>query len=78
VATSKTDAIYTSFYTPSAKLNEAISVDFCGGCLIDNTTMIINDYCILDNDLEYDCSGYGHHGTIIGTLTNGTGESPKY
>jgi hypothetical protein len=43
-----------------------------GITLIDKS---VND--MLDNTKEFDCSGYGHNGDIIGILTNST-DTPKY
>ena len=80
VTEAKTDQIFTSFYSPSAANGVPISIDFCCPHLVEGTTEIIDDgdyQEVLNRNIEYDCSGYGHNGDIIETLTN-TINSPRY
>lgn len=69
VTETKTDSIFTSFYTPTAAAGVPISIDFCGPHLISGTSSIIETFGLeTPAAQEYDTSGYGQHGTIVGTI----------
>lgn len=76
--TAQTDAIYTSFRSPSAAAGVPISIDFCCQSLQTTYDIVeelgVNEYYSLT---EPDVSGYGSHGSFSSRITNDPG-APKY
>lgn len=68
VTSNKTDDIFTSFYTPTAAADTPITIDWAAPHLLAGTTEIPSYDFFMENEV-IDSSGYGHNGTINGTLT---------
>lgn len=70
VTENKTDSIYTSFKTPSAKAGVPITIDFCCPHLVEGSDSILPEYDYVGTDPGIiDSSGYSNHGTKNGTLS---------
>lgn len=74
------DCIYTSFRTKSAKEGVSIEIDFCAPHLLAGPTNWVECPYTISNSggVEYDCSGYGNHATISGTVGCALRDSPRY
>lgn len=72
----RSDAIFTSFYSPSAEADVPIVIDWGPSFLIEGTTEIppIDDF---GNSIVADCSGFGNNGEIYGNLIPSE-NSPRY
>lgn len=78
VTSAKTDAIYTSIYTPTAAVDTPIVIDFCAPHLCAGVSKIIDSYGAPENSsIEYDVSGYGNNASITGPITSDP-TSPRY
>ena len=80
VTETKTDGIYTSFFTPSAAAGVPITIDFCAPHLLAGPTNWVECQYTISNSggTEYDCSGYNNNATISGTITCALRDSPRY
>lgn len=79
VGSTVSDAIFTSFYSPSAAAGTPISIDFCAPHLVAGTSKIVEifDSVVPDDGMMHDVSGYGNHLSTAGTPLP-SGDSPRY
>ena len=77
VTENKTDAIFTSFYTPSAASGVPIIIDWASPHLLQGTTEIPEAESFMDSMEVPDSSGYGHKGIAVTPLMYDT-TSPRF
>lgn len=78
VTENKTDSIYTSFKTPSAKAGVPITIDFCCPHLVEGSDSILPEYDYIGtNPGITDSSGYSNHGTKSGNISI-SDSTPRY
>lgn len=76
-------ATYTTGFTLKGSLNDVRIYDHCLSPkeVKELSKALVVHYKLdnynINNSIIYDCSGYGHNGTVIGTLTSNS-DSPRY
>ena len=78
VTENKTDAIFTSFYTPSAESGVPIIIDWASPHLLQGTTEIPEAESFESEKVIRDSSGYGRHATMTGTFTSEKSSGGRY